>query len=269
LKIAILYICTGKYSIFWQQFYESAEKYFLPSHEKQYFVFSDTLDNPHKENVSLIYQEKMGWPYDTLMRFHLFASIQGRLNNFDFIFFCNANLCFKKTITEEILSENGLPFDLIVVRHPFFYWVKDPKDFPYERRKKSLAYVSKGSGHTYVMGGFNGGKSEEYMEMVATLKNRITTDKKNGIIALWHDESHLNRYINESKKRIKILDYTYGFPEGHDLPLKNDVYITFLDKEKFGGHDFLRGQENSIPSIPVQKSFYPIRWLKQKIRSLL
>lgn len=29
MRIAILYICTGKYNVFWGGFYKSSEKYFL------------------------------------------------------------------------------------------------------------------------------------------------------------------------------------------------------------------------------------------------
>lgn len=40
-RIGILYIATGRYYVFWEDFYKSAEKYFLPNLEKQYFIFSD------------------------------------------------------------------------------------------------------------------------------------------------------------------------------------------------------------------------------------
>jgi len=48
-KIGILYICTGKYDIFWKDFYLSCEKYLLndidengnKKFEKHYFVWTD------------------------------------------------------------------------------------------------------------------------------------------------------------------------------------------------------------------------------------
>ena len=40
-KVAALYIATGRYTVFWPEFYESAEKYLLKDCEVHYFVFTD------------------------------------------------------------------------------------------------------------------------------------------------------------------------------------------------------------------------------------
>ena len=37
-KVAALYIATGRYTVFWPEFYESAEKYLLKDCEVHYFV---------------------------------------------------------------------------------------------------------------------------------------------------------------------------------------------------------------------------------------
>ena len=41
MKVAILYLCSGDYSIFWEKFFRSYEKKFLPECHKEYFVFTD------------------------------------------------------------------------------------------------------------------------------------------------------------------------------------------------------------------------------------
>ena len=61
LKIAILYICTGKYDVFWKEFYRSCEQYFLPNSNKNYFVFTDSkelYDEKNNDKIFKIYQEK-------------------------------------------------------------------------------------------------------------------------------------------------------------------------------------------------------------------
>ena len=80
-KIAILYICTGKYDIFWEDFYKTSEKYFLNNSEKHYFVFTDaqSIYEENCDRVHKIYQKTLGWPYNTLMRFNMFKGIEEQL----------------------------------------------------------------------------------------------------------------------------------------------------------------------------------------------
>ena len=91
-KIAMLYICTGQYVVFWNDFYESFQSQFLPGCRKEYFVFTDKEDLCKKDNVHLILIPHRDWPYNTLMRFEFFLKVKEDLSMFDFIFFFNANM---------------------------------------------------------------------------------------------------------------------------------------------------------------------------------
>lgn len=42
------------------------EKYFLPRHEKIYFLFTDHDDLKVPNNVVKVYQDELPWPYVTL-----------------------------------------------------------------------------------------------------------------------------------------------------------------------------------------------------------
>jgi len=235
MRIAILYICTGKYDIFWEDFYQSSEKYFLTDHEKQYFIFTDSSSiNEENQRIRKIYQENLGWPYNTLMRFKFFLRIEDELKKFDYIYFLNSNMRFLAPVNQEVFptkDEDGL----IAVLHPGYY-SKTEKDFPYERNKKSSACIKNGDGKHYFMGGFNGGLAEEYLKLIRDLNQNIETDLSKNIIAVWHDESHLNAYL--LNKNNRILSPSYGFAEGWNLPFKPKIVI--LDKTKYGGHHFLR-----------------------------
>ena len=106
-KIAILYICTGRYDVFFPDFYQTAEQLFLNNHTKHYFVFTDstTLTQQYKEhtNITFIHQNKLGWPYDTLMRYEMFLKSKHLFENFDYIFFLNANyVCIKSLIANQL-----------------------------------------------------------------------------------------------------------------------------------------------------------------------
>jgi len=249
MKIAILYICTGKYTVFWKGFYESAEKLFLPNIEKHYFVFTDAqgIFGQGDDKIKLVNQENLGWPGNTLFRFHMFSRIKDRLREYDFIFFFNANMLFVRPIHEEFLPcKEGL----LVTLHPG-YFNKPRSVYPYENNPLSMAYIPPEKGEVYVCGGLNGGTSEAYLRLIDHIKAAVDTDSRNNITAVWHDESHLNRYILDVN--YKLLDASYAYPEGVHLGL--DKKIIIRDKNRFGGHDFLRGTGSKVSLVRRIRSF--------------
>lgn len=234
--VAILYICTGEYVVFWKEFYESYERFFLNECEKTYFVFTDYqksyFDLP---NVEVIYQEKLGWPYDTLMRFAIFSRVENKLKEFDYIFFMNANMkCVANITEEEFLPEKEA---LLFVQHPAFY-NKNRKHFTYERNRRSTACVKKNEGNYYICGGVNGGRADAYIKLIQTLKSNIEKDLENKMIAVWHDESHINRYMIDHDN-YRILGPSYCYPEGWKLPVPPKILVreksNYIDVGKIKG----------------------------------
>ena len=69
----------------------------------------------------------------------------------------------------------------------------------------------------YFAGGFYGGKTKQFLMLVHTLAENIRADLANNIIALWHDESHLNRYFADHSPEV-ILSPSYCYPESWALP---------------------------------------------------
>lgn len=240
-RVAILYICTGKYDVFWKGFYESMEKNFLNHSEKHYFVFTDAkyiYNEELCERIHKIYQERLGWPYDTLMRFELFSHVKEQLIGFDYVLFMNANmLCMKEVCEEEFLPQDE---QLVAVRHPGC--VNYPKLlYPYDRNKKSTAYISRGQGKYYFMGGVNGGKTDAYLRLIESLKGAIQQDLDNDVIARWHDESQLNKYLL-NRTDVKVLMPEYGYPEGWNLPYEPKLLIR--DKDKLFNTSDMKGYKS-------------------------
>jgi hypothetical protein len=212
MKIAIFTISLGKYNIFFKDLYDSVNTKFLPNHDKTFFVFTDT-DFFKKDNLIQIKQEKLGWPYDTMNRFHFMCQIKETLLEYDYVFFFNINMKVLHPIGDEILPDNSNDF-LMGCNHPLhFNWPIN--SLPYERNPKSTCYIPYDAGEKYYQGCFNGGRSKEFLEMAEILKSNIDTDIKNNIIPIWHDESMLNWYY--SKKQPLVLDYTYIYPESFTL----------------------------------------------------
>lgn len=242
-KIGILYICTGKYDIFWKDFYLSCEKYLLNEEdesgnkifEKNYFVWTDAkkiFDEENNINIHRIYQENLGWPGNTLMRFGIFLKKYTELREMDYLFFFNANCLLMNDITaEEFLPFNNKGETLVATLHPGFFNKKRNK-FTYEENRESLAYIEETEGQHYFAGGLNGGIAENFIEACQTMHANIEQDLSKDIVARFHDESHWNKYL-VNKKGIKMLGPEYLYPEDWNLKLDKPVKIIIRDKEKY------------------------------------
>lgn len=227
MDIAILYICTGRYNQFFSGFYESCERYFLTAARKQYFVWTDD-DNiaDGLANVSIIHKECAGFPADSLFRFEMYLQVENELKQYDYIFFIQANAQFLQLVGDEILpDDSGLAMGIWggkMLKKPICF-------YPYERNKKSLAYVAPyGKNYTYYMGGINGGRSKEYLEMARTLAANIRDDYNRGIVAVVHDQSHINAYLRTHA--CKIIPPEYCWPEEWDANF--EPKMIFRDKVK-------------------------------------
>jgi hypothetical protein len=233
MKIAILYICTGKYSIFWDNFFKSSEQFLLLDHEKHYFVFTDSSEIITAGRIHTIFQSKRGFPLDSLLRFEMFMTISDKLKLFDYIYFFNSNIQFVSPVGDEILPDESHG-GIVGFLHPG-YFNKRVFWFPYERRKKSSAYISPDTEKLrYYMGAANGGRSKDYMNLIETCFKNTQNDLKKGITAIYHDESHLNKYL--AGKQILQLSPAYLYPE--DSKLDFDPKILIVNKVKHGGKFF-------------------------------
>lgn len=78
MKIGMLYIGIGRYAAFWPEFYRSAREYFLPDATKHFFVFADAPLEDAGDDVSVFHNDDMGWPLNSLWRYHMFLRIADR-----------------------------------------------------------------------------------------------------------------------------------------------------------------------------------------------
>lgn len=216
-KVGLLIMATGKYTCFVEPLIKSAEKYFLPNHNITYFVFTDG-QIIEANNIIKVYQKRLGWPFDTMMRFSVYYNAKELLEQMDYLFACDADMLFVNTVGDEILGER------VATRHPGF--ITDRHD-DYETDPISTAYIKSGEGEYYFAGGFYGGTSSEFLKMAKTCTDNIAKDLSINYIAKWHDESHLNRYFIDNKP-TNILCPSYCYPESWNLPFPKKLLA--LDK---------------------------------------
>jgi hypothetical protein len=208
MKVAIVFIGTNRYLNFLPNYYSSCEQYLFPETQKHYFVFTDgDLGGDIPDNISVLKIPHKEWPSITLERFHTILLAEKELGEYDWILFLDADM----RVNQEILPEEILNSEknFIAVHHPCHY---ETGTGTFERRPESEAYVD-GNELCYYQGCLWGGKTEPTISMMKLLRDRVDRDYKNDIIAIWHDESHLNRFFIENKDQVHSLKPDYAFPE--------------------------------------------------------
>lgn len=229
-NVGLLIVATGKYIDFVQPLVASARKHFCTNHDVTYFVFTD--GDIEGDDIVRIQQDRLGWPYDTMMRFEMYFNARDALQDMDYLFAVDADMRFENMVGDEILSER------VATQHPGYVGRRGT----YETRRQSAAFVDRSQGLHYFAGGFNGGSRDEFLTMAYTIATQVETDLSNQLIAIWHDESHLNRYFVDNPPTT-ILSPSYCYPE-NDAHYRRGIWremylrrLVALDK----AHTQLRG----------------------------
>jgi len=152
-----------------------------------------------------------------LMRYHAFVKAKDVLSAMDYLYYCDADMRFEGTVGEEVLGE------LVATKHPGFY--DKPYSFfsqSYEHRPESAAYMPPGYGKAYYAGGFNGGRAGRFLEMSEQIKGWVDQDAAKGIVAVWHDESHLQRYMTGNQPSVE-LSPAYCYQEELNMPFERKL----------------------------------------------
>jgi len=221
MKICICLVATGKYDIFLSTLIESIKKFFPQSCEIFFLIFTNK-DLKKDKNIEYSFISHKPFPYPSLYRYHFIISKTNHLQNFDYCFYLDVDMRVVSPILDEDILVNGI----FATIHPGFY-SKNNTEFTYERRKESEAYIPIGQGKYYFAGGFLGGKSKNFLDMAETISYKIDKDNKKNIIAIWHDESYMNKYFLQNHPH-KILSPSYCYPESWSIPFPKKILA--LDK---------------------------------------
>lgn len=218
LKIALLFVCLNeRYWPYLKDVVEDAKKHFMPHHKVDFFTWSDMPEDSLK-GLTVFPTEPVEWPTPTLMRYHLFLQQEEVLKEYDHIFYLDADMRIVGKISDEVLSEG-----LLAAEHPMYSLRKNYIP-PYEPNKNSTAYIPRigevvdDAGKPrfkpyYLAGGFQGGKSKDFIEAMKVMRDNIDKDFNNNYTAIWNDESHWNRYLFDYKGPLKVMSPAYIFPD--------------------------------------------------------
>ena len=221
-KIGLLIIATNNYNIFLQPLISGADAHFLSNHDVTYFIFTDkNMEISSHRNIVQFYVQHRPWPWMALGRYKIFSQQKDILSQMDYLYYSDVDMLMVGEVGDEILS------DIVGTQHPGYY---SRRGTP-ETNPESSACIHDHEPMEYFCGAFNGGTSSEYLKMSQTIYDNVNSDLEKNIIAVWHDESHINRYFIDHPP-TKILCPSYCWPHGYGLPFP--AKIIALDKNQYG-----------------------------------
>lgn len=225
-KIGLITIATGKYDCFIPQLISSFKEKFVLSCESDIIVLTDSDKFEDGDRVVVRPVEHTDWPMSTLLRFHYFHRYKDVLQNYDYLYFIDCDMVINMELDESILPQDDKPF--VGTLHPGFY--TDMPNATFETNPNCLAYLPREKRITYYQACFFGAEKTHFLEMCEKIKNNIDIDLSKNIIAIWHDESHLNNYFAD--KNVLKLHPGHAYPELLRLPFPKNIIHLSKDHSK-------------------------------------
>lgn len=190
-----------------------------------FYVFTDLPERvPNirlapQRNLKVVKVKKhTRWQDISMMRMKTISEIiESELcHTFKYVFCFDVDQVFQGRFGSEALGES------VAQLHAHYY--KLPKyTFTYDKNPMSKAYME--AGDYYYHAAVFGGSWKKVKELADACYQSIMEDKQNNVEALWHDESHLNKYFWENKpSRLLSPEYCWDWNIG-DM---SDIQVTRL-----------------------------------------
>lgn len=225
-SVALTVFAVGRYlDAYLKTFLISAEQHFMLGLPVTYYVFTDLPDKvpnitlASHRNIKVIQVGKhTRWQDISMMRMRTISeAIESEIRHrFHYVFCFDVDQEFKGRFGSEALG------DSVALLHAHYY--KLPKArFTYDRNPKSKAFME--TGDFYYHAAIVGGTWQNVKHLVDACYLGIMEDKINDVEALWHDESHLNKYF-WIHKPSRLLSPEYCWDQS--IWAKQDILVTRL-----------------------------------------
>ncbi|XP_054987791.1 N-acetyllactosaminide alpha-1,3-galactosyltransferase-like [Sorex araneus] len=195
-------------------FLSTADRHFMVGQKVIIYVMTDDLAGASRGSLSLQrpvrvfpIERQERWQDISMMRMktlseHIAAHIQHEV---DFLFCMDVDLVFQKDYGPETLGES------VAQIHAYWY-NRNPALWPYDRSGRSAASMTSGEGDFYYHAAVFGGTPQRVLHLTRTCAQGILKDKQNHVEAVWHDESHLNKYFFLHKpSKLLSPEYCWDF----------------------------------------------------------
>ncbi|XP_034019702.1 N-acetyllactosaminide alpha-1,3-galactosyltransferase-like [Thalassophryne amazonica] len=225
-SVALTVFAVGRYlDTYLETFLASAEQHFMVALPVTYYVFTDTPEKvtelklgPQRHMKIIKVEKHSRWQDISMMRMKTISDFidSDIQHNSTYVFCFDVDQEFKGRFGSEALGES------VALLHAYYY--KLPKDrFTYDRNPKSKAFME--TGDFYYHAAVFGGTWKSVKDLVDTCYLNIMEDKINNVEALWHDESHLNKYF-WLHKPSRVLSPEYCWDQA--IQEAEDIRVTRL-----------------------------------------
>lgn len=248
-SVGILTVATNRYIDHWSKMVLSADRFLAPGYPLTSYVFTDQPDKAaefasrlSRMTIYPVEIPNLGWPEATLLRYEIFAASWTVITE-PLLIHLDADMLVCAETELSSTQSSSWPGGLAFVKHPGYrrrsvsslpklyarsphHMVDDLKSYlrhgalgSWETSKSSMAYVPRSKRRTYVCGGTWMGQRGPLEQMIHTLAQRTRNDISQGVMAMWHDESHLNWYASENDYHLFDSDkcFAQGYPNLSDL----------------------------------------------------
>ncbi|CAL1604649.1 unnamed protein product [Knipowitschia caucasica] len=210
-SVALTVFAIGSYlEAYLKGFMISAEKHFMTGIPLTYYIFTDTPEEvpdfklgPERTMKVMYAPRHSRWQDISMMRMKTISKVIDLQISYKhpYVFCLDVDSIFEARFGTEALAES------VAVLHPHFF-NQSKSIFSYDRNPRSKAYMK--TGDYYYHAALFGGKWQNVKALVDFCYDGIMEDKKNNVEALWHDESHLNKYFWLNKPS-KVLSPEYSW----------------------------------------------------------
>ncbi|KAG9463767.1 hypothetical protein GDO78_021121 [Eleutherodactylus coqui] len=191
--VGLSVFAVGKYlETYLEDFLVSANRYFMPSLPCIVYILTDS-----PKDVPTMYVRP------TMSITILQVPLRDRWQDISMMRMMDLqDIIFSSNYGPETLG------DLVAQLHSSYYLLSRDK-FPYETNSLSAAFIPPTMGIFYYHAAVFGGSLAHLSNLTSSCLNGILKDKKIGVEAIWHDESHLNRYLTLEYLPSKVLSPEY------------------------------------------------------------